>query len=170
MQAVKTWSKAGREIILTNFFFWAAGTDVQKSQLRLLRSLLYEILRQCPRLIPLVCSSYSISSLHWIPDSWSLSDLEKSVNEIQHQQSLAVDFTFFIDGLDEYDGEYNDLVELLQRLTMHPNIKICASSRPYYFFKDAFGQDSTRHLTLEEFTGDDIRRYVELSFGRSPRY
>lgn len=39
---------------IAKFFFWWAGTKIQKSQDGLLRSLLYEILRQMPELTPLI--------------------------------------------------------------------------------------------------------------------
>ena len=37
---------------------------------------------------------------------------------------------FFIDGLDEYDGDHVELIRLLQDFSQPNNIKICASNRP----------------------------------------
>ena len=163
------WSH-GRQLISSSFFFWGSGTTLQKSQEGLLRSLLYEILRQCPNMIHIVCSRYSIASQEWASDPWTLSELMEISNKLRIQQNLAVNFTFFIDGLDEYEGEYSQLIGVIQELAEHPNMKICASSRPYYAFKDAFGQFPKHHLILENFTETDIRAYVLLHFGKNPRF
>ena len=163
------WSK-DRGLVTTSFFFWASGTNLQKSQTGLLRSLLYEIFCQCPRMISLVCPHYNAISLNWISDAWSLSELEEMVSKLHHSKAFATNFAFFIDGLDEYEGEYSALIDVLQELARHPNIKICASSRPHYVFKDAFGQDPKRCIVLENHTKDDIRQYVELEFGKNERF
>ena len=42
----------GHTLIITNFFFWHSGTTMQKSQQELLQTLLCNIFRQCPSLIP----------------------------------------------------------------------------------------------------------------------
>jgi len=44
----------GKPLHIAKFFFWWAGTKIQKSQDGLLRSLLYETLREMPQLAPLV--------------------------------------------------------------------------------------------------------------------
>ena len=169
MAGLRRWS-GDREIIKASFFFWASGTALQKSHTGLLRSLLYEILRQCPRMISLICSNYSATSTSWISDSWSLAELEDMVSNMQKQQSLAVNFAFFVDGLDEYEGEYSELIDVIQELAKHPNIKLCVSSRPHYVFKDAIGQDSKRHFVLENYTENDIREYVELCFEKNHQF
>src|ERR1700681_2535463 len=49
---LENWAK-GRQLIVAQFFFWNAGRQaLQKSQEGLLRSILYQILRQTPDLIP----------------------------------------------------------------------------------------------------------------------
>ena len=168
-EKLRQWSN-GRQLVLTSFFFWSSGTTLQKSQHSLLRSLLYEILRQCPDLIHIVCPRYAVTSQDWASDSWNLEELVDILNKVRDQGYLAANFTFFIDGLDEYEGDYNELINVIQELAEHPNMNICASSRPYYAFKDAFGQASERQLTLKDYTENDIREYVELCFRKSPRF
>lgn len=46
------------------------------------------------------------------------------------QANTALRFCFFIDGLDEYDGDHEDVIQLLHDLARGKNVKICASSRP----------------------------------------
>ena len=53
---LKVWAK-NKTLVLAAFFFWSSGTNLQKSQEGLLRSLLFEILSQSPELVPRVCES-----------------------------------------------------------------------------------------------------------------
>ncbi|KAI1273204.1 hypothetical protein F5Y07DRAFT_391479 [Xylaria sp. FL0933] len=53
VELLRVWAGSKR-LITAKFFFWNAGTALQKSREGLLRSLLFEILRKCPELIPRV--------------------------------------------------------------------------------------------------------------------
>lgn len=68
-------------------------------------------------------------------------------------------FCFFVDGLDEYDGQEEDIILFIKQLAASPFIKICASSRPWNRFREAFG--TSNHLVLEGLTRMDITRHVE---------
>jgi hypothetical protein len=52
-QLLSVWAGDHR-LCTATFFFWNSGTREQKSQLGFLRSLLYQVLNQCPELVPLV--------------------------------------------------------------------------------------------------------------------
>jgi hypothetical protein len=54
------------------FFFWNSGTVQQRSQSGLLRSLLYDILRKCPELIPVV-----------LPLQWAARYSEKCLSSVK---------------------------------------------------------------------------------------
>ena len=69
-------------------------------------------------------------------------------------------FCFFIDGLDEYRGDHRDLIAALCKLSSSENVKICASSRPWNVFQNAFGKTGDSMLTLQDLSRDDIRAYV----------
>lgn len=51
--ALRTWA-ADKQFITASYFFWNAGTGMQKSQQSLLQTLLFNILKQCPTLVPVV--------------------------------------------------------------------------------------------------------------------
>jgi hypothetical protein len=53
---LREWARPHR-LIIASYFFWSAGTELQKNQESLLRSLLFTILSQRRDLIPLVCPS-----------------------------------------------------------------------------------------------------------------
>ena len=67
-------------------------------------------------------------------DAWALEELSLIVDRLS-SKSLAseghqIRFCFFIDGLNDYDGDHRDIIELLRRMSACSDIKICASSRP----------------------------------------
>ncbi|MCJ1439488.1 hypothetical protein MMC27_008882 [Xylographa pallens] len=160
-----------KKLVTAKYFFWNAGTKLQKSQEGLLQSLLYEILRKCPDLISIVCSRMDEYAFHRDEsEPWTISELLRAFDQLKEQRDLPARFCFFIDGLDEYDGEHSGLTEVLKRLIASSDIKISASSRPWYVFKDAFGQTPDRTLVLEDLTANDIKLYVNTSFSENKRF
>jgi hypothetical protein len=65
---------------------------------------------------------------------------------------------FVIDGLDEINGNQDDLVALIERIIQNVNIKVCLSGRSYRVFEVAFG--STMKLRLQDLTEKDLQTYV----------
>ena len=51
---LQDWSK-GYKLVKASHYFWVNGSSMQKSQAGLLRALCFDILRQCPELLPLLC-------------------------------------------------------------------------------------------------------------------
>lgn len=82
----------------------------------------------------------------------------------------ATKYCFFVDGLDEYDGDQTEIITILKGLATSPNIKICRSSRPWNHFMEAFGTDSSRMLRLQELTRDYILLYVENTLEEDSRF
>jgi len=160
-KASKVW--AGKErLVNASFFFWNAGTAIQKSQEGLFKSLLYEILRQCPDMIRTVCASKAKTFRPFIKDfeSWTRQELWHAIGQLKHYSGISAQFCFFIDGLDEYDGDLDRLVDVLENLRSWQNIKLCVSSRPWNEFIDAFGRPSDAQLAMEDLTRKDIRVYA----------
>ncbi|KAL2006429.1 hypothetical protein VTN00DRAFT_9097 [Thermoascus crustaceus] len=81
-------------------------------------------------------------------------------------ESLRI--ALFIDGLDEFDGDEQDLVDLIIAAARLPNVKICAASRPWLIFEDAF--ENKPSLQLEHLTEKDIKQYVLDKFSQNKRY
>jgi len=126
---------------------------MQKSQLGLFQSLLYQILRQAPHFIPLVCSDRLDHEV------WDLGELKKAFERIATQERLDAKFCFFIDGLDEYDGVEEEVVQMLRFLSSSSDIKICASSRPRPIFEE-FITDENNKIVIHEFTKEDMKKFV----------
>lgn len=170
-------------LITANFFFWNAGRNsLQKSQQGLLRSLVYQILRECPSIISQVYSdlwpAYSLATRNQGEDPVALWPVKVSIHDLLAVLRKAivllspsdVRFGFFIDGLDEYDGEPQDIIELIRTLRNFTNVKICISSRPWNEFEQAFGQDASRKLYMQEFNKGDISLYIHDELEQDSEY
>lgn len=161
-QTLQTW--AGQEQLYTaSYFFWNAGTTMQKSQLGLLQSLLYRVLRSNPELIPCVCSG------HKGLEPWDVAELLKVFGRLADQTALSARFCFFIDGLDEYDGKEEEIIRVLEHLAVSPHIKLCVSSRPWPAFEAHFGQND-RMLILEDLTMDDMKKYLKNMLAENDKF
>ncbi|KAK8075657.1 hypothetical protein PG997_010320 [Apiospora hydei] len=186
LERLSTWAQSDR-LVHASYFFWNAGSqELQKSHEGLLRSLVYQVLRTRPDLIPRV-----------YPDIWLLyfpSEDGSTKRDPKHANtgntiSSTVDallvvladicaavvdsgskICFFIDGLDEYYGEPTDMVELIRKLRSLPGVKMCLSSREWNEFEFEFGKDGTRKLYMQDFNRGDIITYVHDTLANDENY
>ncbi|KAK5457114.1 hypothetical protein LTS15_004895 [Exophiala xenobiotica] len=166
--AVACWADQ-RALIQAALFFWLSGTRLQKSLPGLLRTLLYELLRQDVSLIeevaPLRWRAYSLGVSTQAP--WSNAELIEALRDLVRATAASHRIFLLIDGLDEFEGsfaEQSELVEYLKSLADRANIKVCVSSRPWPIFESAFG--NYPHFRLEELTRNDINLYVNERFAK----
>ncbi|KAF4637877.1 hypothetical protein G7Y89_g222 [Cudoniella acicularis] len=168
---------------MTGFFFWNSGMEEQRSQRGLLRTLLFETLQTHRDLIPKVLphawdvwstqvksalklgtAPAKASLLSHESKPWTLSQLKRAFRTlIQECQSRHIKLCFFIDGLDEYDGDHDDIVEYFLDFAHEPGVKMCLSSRPLLVFEEAFS--NFPGLKLQNLTHSDINSYVEDKLG-----
>lgn len=164
-------------ILVSGFFFWNNGDMEQKSQRGLLRSLLFELLQShrdlLPEIMPDVWHDWSARATamvsHKLPiDSPLLPPEPRPFTLIQLKRTFQIllkilqekaKLCLFIDGLDEYEGDYDDIVDLFEEHTTSPNIKLCLSSRPLVVFERAF--IDLPSLRLQALTYGDISHYVK---------
>lgn len=142
---------------------------MEKSYSGLIRSILHEILGSFPDLIKPVCESRWLEALEGKDVRslvWSDAELRKCL-EMLVTIDLKVNgqvpcFCFFIDGLDEYEGD-REVVKLLSRVAGTGRTKICASSRPWNKFEIAFrtSKEQGRYLELHQHTRGDIAKVVD---------
>jgi hypothetical protein len=167
------------------FFFWNSGDLEQRSQRGLLQSLLFDILQRhrdlLPKILPDVWEAWSARASSIIssklpsnspllppePKPWTLVQLKRIFQTLVQTLQNSVKLCLFIDGLDEYEGDYEDIVELLQNYATAPNIKLCLSSRPLVIFERGF--IDLPSLKLQNLTYGDISHYVKDKLG-SHRY
>ena len=156
--ALKTWS--GTNAIFTpNFFFWSPGSQLQKSLVGLLRSLIYQILEKFPDLMPKLAEATGSPQhgLRQLP-TWTEQRLRATLQTLLSVRLEQCRLCIFIDGLDEFHGDHVTLLNLISSFRGNPKVKFCLSSRPYSLFKHELG--SSPMLKLQDLTEPDIQRYV----------
>ncbi|KAI1084093.1 hypothetical protein F5B20DRAFT_365513 [Whalleya microplaca] len=171
MSHLSSWSGSGR-LVVASHFFWSAGFPVQRSREGLLRSLLYDILSRVPELIPNCCEQRWRQSKQkvFMEKQWSLFELQDVLRSIVTQEEFPMKFCFFIDGLDEFEGDSFDICHTLLDLCASPHVKMCISSRPWNVFETYLGQSKENKLYVQDLTGDDIRNYVESELRYHPKW
>jgi hypothetical protein len=165
-----------KHLVFAKFFFWSSGDQGQKSLEGLYKSLLYEILNQCPELIkdafPNYWSSTMIHRATWSEAPLRFAELKKAMDVIVGKHSFPSHrFCFFIDGLDEFEGDSTDHWDLARKLeswAKSVDVKICVSSRPYLEFLEAF--DGNHRMHLHELTRSDMRRYTSAMLAKEPKF
>lgn len=95
--------------------------------------------------------------------------LVRAFKTLISQKEVSSKICFLIDGLDEYDGDYGEIVELFRQTTISANVKICVSSRPEVEFTNAYASSGIPSLALHDLTRNDIRRYIDDKLGNHPR-
>ena len=158
---LQDWAGDAASPVIASWFFWAAGTPMQRSQEGLCQSLLSQILRRCPELLPIVRAERweDQSAYGTKTDPWSLRELDVAFGILAQQTIPSKRFCLFIDGLDEYDGLPADVIRRIQLLSRSDNIKLCLSSRPWTAFETAFR--NVNSIWLQNHTKPDIKRFVE---------
>jgi hypothetical protein len=164
------------DLVIAAYFFWSAGAELQKTQEGLLRSLTFEVLRAVPDMIPRVFPHrWQDQALHdQRPKdqilAWTQYELLEAVSTLAQENIESAKFCFFIDGLDENDGDYEETINLMKSMAENSHFKLCLSSRPWNAFEEAFGQDLSRKLYLQDLTRGDIQLYVERKLHQNHRF
>ncbi|GKZ74569.1 hypothetical protein AnigIFM50267_000806 [Aspergillus niger] len=162
LAALTKWSH-NRPLFTASFYFWRQGFDLQKSQVGLLQSLLFQLVNRAPSLALKICP------VNTIPPVWDIVRLRQAYLCISQETDLSAKFCFFIDGLDEYDGDENEAAKMLIFLCQSRHVKLCVSSRPRSSIEtilwksdcaQGFGNGQFT-FAIHDFTKEDMRKYVQ---------
>ena len=160
----------GADLLTCSFFFWTLGNPLQKNYVGFLRSLLYQIAEQREDLIPLMMgqdlmpdgkTSYSPEPIRIL--AWTKERLDYSLNRFLSNKPSSISVCLFIDGLDEFVGDEDVLLETLRFLSRTPQIHVCVSSRPEQIFLQGFAQSP--RLRLQDLNHQDIEKAVKGRLG-----
>lgn len=157
IESLRIWS-TNKDILVLKFYFWSGGTCLQKSINGLLRSLLWQILQCVPNLELGRGSSLTAEPI----PSWTERRLRTMFTNIIPQVVATHRICIFLDGLDEFDGDHDELVSFIRETLWSSEIKMCLSSRLYRAFDQAFGSSAT--LRLQDLTRNDIREFIVNEF------
>ncbi|CZR58782.1 uncharacterized protein PAC_08674 [Phialocephala subalpina] len=179
---LKAWA-GPTPLVIATFFFWNSGTNEQRSQKGLLRSLLFQILSKHPGLIPIVAPQqwaelYSrnimrnesgINRLNrLIEGDFPLRSLEGMFRALLNQKIYDLKICFMVDGLDEFEGDHEEISTFFSEVASFPGIKVCLSSRPWPVFEELFA--ACPKLRLQDLTYRDIKYYVSDKMRRNSAF
>ncbi|KAM0342424.1 hypothetical protein ACHAPU_009611 [Fusarium lateritium] len=163
---------SGSSFVLASFFFYALGQPEQKSQSGLLRTLLYQLLKQDPGSIETVLPNMwleACANTDHDPSKLSIpsiAEMEVALFSLCEYYNSHKNLFFMIDGLDEYEGQDRDAVRFITHLGRYTNVKILVSSRPNPAFVTAFS--NRPRLNLQDLTRNDITSYIKNSITSHP--
>lgn len=169
-QALSYWAGDDRHV-LASFFFWNLGSNLQKSQLGLLRALLYEILKTEPDLTACLLPSLYQAAVTGKEDHLtdpSHAEVKKAFHRLISQPNIGVKICLFVDGIDEYEGDRAELAEMLNSIPYGSCVKSLISSRPIPACVEIFSDCPS--LKLQALTHDDIKLYVHSRISEHPRF
>ncbi|GJC94879.1 small S protein [Colletotrichum higginsianum] len=172
-QPLLDWGVGSRLLILS-FYFWNAGTTLQKSLEGLLRSIVSQALKECPELAEKLFPNRfqrCIDDTH----SPTMQELERAfacltAPGLADASLTPIKLVLLIDGLDEFDAGSMNLTELAELFTTaarSTSFKAVLSSRPENAFEEAF--ISCPRLRLHFLTHDDVVTYVNEKLSHHPR-
>ena len=178
-EALTKWAD-GTEIVTVSLFFWGLGnTALQKNHQGMLQSLLFQIADQRQDLIPLMMDR-QVSSAHARGESlqplpiheWTVRRLRAVLEQLLLHKPPSVSFCFFIDGLDEFIGDDDQLIETIRLLNKASRTKVCVSSRPEQIFRQGFS--NSPQIRLQDLNHGDIVRaatdgLLPVLMGQFPR-
>ena len=137
---------------------------MEKSQLGMLRSLLHELLLTDKAMVPVAFPLWTENHDVVEPDFPEVA--------AAFSRTLAADkrkICFFIDGLDEYEGDSIRIAELARYLEQlarsSMNVKFVVSSRPLHELQDHI--QAWPHLMLQDLTSGDILTFVKTSYAKT---
>lgn len=164
---------AGKKLSTASFFFWNHGNRMQKSWKGLLQSLLFQILGACPDAADRICPTRwnEVVDLHQPPPPWRSDELVSTIERAFAETADSSRFCFFIDGLDEYEGDdHFELISGIERLQGSMSAKFCVSSRPWNVFVTNFAIANVPTLVLEERTREDMAEYIRGTLEEDRRF
>ncbi|KAK6835948.1 proteinrelated to small s protein [Apiospora arundinis] len=172
---------AGNPNVTTaGFYFWTSGSQEQRSQTGLLRSLLFQLLSTKPDIIAQALPQLwqklaTMTSKERVATTieWSISELMNGFSVFLSQGLSDTKLCLFVDGLDEFEGDHEAIIHFFRGLAegeQGSQIKLCLSSRPWPVFERAF-EYAVPNLKLQASNFQDMMRYTidKLSTNESLR-
>lgn len=161
-KALTNWTR-GSDLVVASYFFWNAGTALQKSLRGLLRSLLFQIADQRQDLMSIMMPRQSstveipFGSLNSVQiHTWTEERLFSTLQRFLTYKPTSISLIFFIDGLDEFVEDEDTLIATIRLLNKTPQAKVCVSSRPERNFRQGFS--ASPQLRLKDFNHQDIEK------------
>ncbi|KAK2597927.1 hypothetical protein N8I77_012679 [Diaporthe amygdali] len=150
---------------ITSFYAWIAGSDMQKSHLGLMRTILFQCLQADPEMVKSVAprrwSLLSTLRSSQKQPSWQDWELNECFDILlsKFDKSGSKKLAIFIDGLDEFKVSSQRTLKLIHNISDRGNIKVCLASRQWTEFNDAL--DKHAMLRIQDLTENDMIHFVQ---------
>jgi len=166
---LSAWAK-GRTLVKGTFFFSSLGNDMQRSRMGLLQTLLHSALKGDTETVIQVFhhrwQQFLASGGGRRPFTWL--ELRQAFITMISAPITPRSFFIAIDGLDEFDGNLRDVLQLIKDLAKYPYVKVCVASRSSSeLLRASAGQPNLR---LERLNRQDICNHVTASLAKSQVY
>jgi hypothetical protein len=156
-------------LTIASYWFWAAGSTLQRFTVGLFRTLLHQILKTeesaCRIAFPEREAKFAASQP-------SVETLSAAMKNVLADGVLNTKLFFIIGGLDEYGADSigkRQLADFVGGMTASTNVKIVLASRPEAPFESVFGVGlRCPTLRLEALTKKDISSYVAARLWKNP--
>ncbi|RSL82872.1 hypothetical protein CEP51_004869, partial [Fusarium floridanum] len=169
---LEKWSGDHR-LITAGFYFWNSGTELQISIPGLLRSLIYLVLHEHPDLILLLCperweelSRFSDAE----PRPWTTAELHRVFQRLSGEQFSHLRFFFLIDGLDEFIGDHEELIDLIRDLIDCEHIKVYLVTKSLLHGISSGDRVSDLQRRLDELPANLEKLFEKILDNIEPRY
>jgi hypothetical protein len=161
-------------LLFVRYFLWTSGTTEQRSHTGLLRAILHQLLQNMKDVIPWAFPALWLKYLDSktravIPIQWSIEEMMSALHKALAFAKGKWKICFFIDGLDELEGDQAAMIEMVKGIVQSSPIdfRACVSSRSWKIFEEAF--KSVPQLKLQELTLDGIAKFVNERLNEVPK-
>lgn len=164
-KCLEKWA-AGFPLQMTSFYAWIAGSDLQKSHLGFMRTVLYQCLQSHPEVASAVAprrwALFSMLRSSEKQPPWPEWELKDSFHSLLLEIVKTTRVAFFIDGLDEFEAPPAQTLALVKDISLRHGIKVCVASRQWREFNDEF--DKCPMLRMQDLTENDMMSFVRGTF------
>jgi len=163
-EALQHWAGRKKPVVVP-IYLWRSGHDLQMSLEGLYRSLLFGIIQQCPEMATKAFRNAvpDFESDDSLNRTFRLAELKSAVSSLMGLSAFPKHrLCLFIDGLDEFEGESFEHLQLARTLkswAASGDVKIVCSARPYHEFLDTLVSPN-KVMQLHELNATDIHRFL----------
>jgi hypothetical protein len=154
LRNLERWA-GSHELLVGDHFFWIAGNTEINFDQALYQSMLSDIIAAKPTVAAIICRDRWEASEADAARVWDKQELLQALCRLGEVPDTKL--AFFIDGLDEYQGDHTEMCKDIMKISEQHNVKVCFSSRPWTIFDRSFQSDPG--FSLQDLTRDDIRAY-----------
>lgn len=179
--SLKLWA-GERPMLLLSSYLWISGSTMQKNQAGLIRRLLCQAVSEANDLASTVFAERfrtyrAVDRYRWQSRPWAEAELRRLLSRLVATARKTMSVVILINGLDEYEGDPEEVIDLLDGLRIagntepnatNTNPKFCVASRLWAEFEATFSRKP--NLRMEQLNEQDINDYAADKISEHPRF